>query len=440
MRDVLVLGAGLAGMSAARDLLAGGADVLVLEARSRVGGRVHAVTLDDGRRVQMGGEVVGEAHTAYRELCAELGLTLVPSYVADPGEISWGLVEGVWVGDQAPWMSGQERADFARLEGEFARLAATVDPDDPWSHPDAARLDRLSISDWLRTHDATPAVHRRHVLSSLSLSCDGPERTSLLSELRKHAFLPGDAFYDLDAWEGLRCSEGSAAVVDRLASALEGRMRLGAVVSSVQVVSASEVVVTLADGEELHAEAVVCALPAGPLRSVALSGISDERLASLGSQRQAVAAKVVAAYPEPFWQATGQNGLSETEWLFGSTWPQSSGVLSLLVPPERLGPFLAAPPAARRGAVLDGLVALYGEQAAAPDALLDHAWGVDPFTQGYIASWAPGDLHRIGPLHGAHEPPFYVAGSDHWLAGYMEGAVRTGRGAARAALRAGSPA
>src|SRR5579875_3217205 len=108
MRDVLVLGAGLAGLSAARDLMDGGADVLVLEARTRIGGRVHAVALEDGRRLQLGGEVVGHAHTAYRTLCAELGLTLVPSYVDDPGELSWGLVDGVWVGDAAPWMNAEE--------------------------------------------------------------------------------------------------------------------------------------------------------------------------------------------------------------------------------------------------------------------------------------------------------------------------------------------
>jgi monoamine oxidase len=145
------------------------------------------------------------------------------------------------------------------------------------------------------------------------------------------------------------------------------------------------------------------------------------------------------AYEEPFWQLNGQNGLAETEWLFGSTWPQASGVLSLLVPPERLSAFLAAPPQARRGTVLEGLAALYGERALEPDAMLERPWGIDPFTQGYIASWAPGDLGRVGPLHGTHEPPFYVAGSDHWVAGYMEGAVKTGRAAARAALGVGSP-
>jgi monoamine oxidase len=76
--------------------------------------------------------------------------------------------------------------------------------------------------------------------------------------------------------------------------------------------------------------------------------------------------------------------------------------------------------------------------ARTPAAFLERPWGTDPFTRGYIASYAPGDLGRFGPLHGRHEPPFYVAGSDHWVAGYMEGAVRTGRAAARQALAAGS--
>ena len=107
MTDVVVLGAGLAGLTAARDLARGGADVLVLEARSRVGGRVEATTLPDGRTVELGGEVVGHAHTSYLELVEELGLSVEPSYVADPGEMSWGLHEGVFVGDEAPWMSAR---------------------------------------------------------------------------------------------------------------------------------------------------------------------------------------------------------------------------------------------------------------------------------------------------------------------------------------------
>jgi monoamine oxidase len=437
--DVAVLGAGLGGLSAARDLVRAGADVVVLEARERPGGRVEAVTLPDGRTVQAGGEVFGFGHASYRELVSELGLTIAPSYVVDPGEMSWGLVDGVYVGDQPPWMTPDELADNVRVERAFAALTESIDPDDPWAHPDAEVLDAMSVGAWLRSIDALPAVRRRHDLASLSLSCDAPERTSLLAELRKHATLGGDEFYDLDLWEGLKVAEGSASVALAMAAELEPRLRLGAVVGAIDV-SAGGVRVTLADGETVTAEAVVCAIPAGPLRDVAITGLSDERLRSLRSQRHALAAKVVVAYDEPFWERRGQNGLAETEWLFGSTWSQGSGVLSLLVPPERFSAFQAAPPDVRAATVLDGLRALYGEPAASPVAMLERLWGADPFTRGYIASWAPGDLGRVGPLHGTHEPPFYVAGSDHWVAGYMEGAVRTGRDAARAALGAGTVA
>ncbi len=182
---------------------------------------------------------------------------------------------------------------------------------------------------------------------------------------------------------------------------------------------------------------MICALPAGPLRAVSITGLSDARLASLRAQRHALAAKVVVAYEESFWQRRGQNGLAETEWLFGSTWPQGGGVLSLLVPPER---FSAVRGGAARGAPTDacstGSRRCTGSRRRSPVAMLERAWGSDPYTLGYIASWAPGDLMRVGPLHGTHEPPFYVAGSDHWVAGYMEGAVKTGRDAAAAALGA----
>jgi monoamine oxidase len=437
--DVAVLGAGLGGLSAARDLMRGGADVLVLEGRDRVGGRVDAMALPDGRLVQLGGEVIGAGHTAYLELIAELGLTVEPSYVVDPGQMSWGLHEGVYIGDDAPWMTPAERADAERIDRLFSALAAEIDPGDPWSHPESRRLDELSLGAWLREQGAMPAVLRRHALASLSLSCDGPDRSSLLADLRKHATLAGQGFYDLAAWEGLRCAEGAAEVARRIAAELEGRVRLGAVVTRVAVEGAAAgVVIGLAGGEEVRAEAVVCALPAGPLREVEITGVSEVRLASLRALRQALAAKLVVAYADSFWQRRGQNGLAEAEWLFGSTWPQREGVLSLLVPPERLSAFLASPPGARRAVVLAGLEALYGTDAASPSAFIERPWGTDPFTLGYITSWAPGDLTRVGPLHGRHEPPFYVAGSDHWVAGYMEGAVRTGRAAARAALEVGT--
>ncbi|MFI8103207.1 flavin monoamine oxidase family protein [Streptomyces sp. NPDC086023] len=435
--DVIVLGAGLAGLAAARDLAAGGADVLVVEARDRVGGRVEQTRLPDGRPVQLGGEVAGRAHTAYTGLVAELGLTLVPSYVAEPGALARATPEGVSAGDPPHWFAPGDDAAHRKATAAFTALAATVDPDDPWSHPDAAALDGLSVGDWLRSEGAGPAVVRLWEIGQLALADGSYERTSLLAALRKHAAVPGDGHYEYEAWEGLRVAEGSATVALRMAEGLAGRIRTGAPVAAVAVRRPGGCTVRLADGETLTAGAVVSALPVGPLRSVAVTGVSDERLASLHRQRHAVAAKFAAAYAEPFWRSRGLSGLSESEGVLGSTWPQGEGVLSALVPPERYGVLLGTPPALRTAELLAEVARLYGDEAHRPLATYLRLWGTDPWTQGYVTHWTPGDVLAVGPRHGTHEPPFYVCGSDQWVAGYMEGAVRTGRAAAKEALARG---
>jgi monoamine oxidase len=331
-------------------------------------------------------------------------------------------------------MTPAERAEGDRVEAAFCALARTVDPDDPWAHPDAARLDRVSLADWLRANDAPPAVVRERALFHFGLAAGGVEHTSLLSELRKVAAAGATGFYDEEAWEGLRVAEGSATVALRMADELEGRIRLGAPVARVDVAPAG-CTVTLADGEPLHASAVVCALPVGPLRAVEIRGVSDARLRSLRRQRHALAAKVVATYRGSVWSRAGADGVAYGEGLLGSTWPQGPGLLSMLVPPERIGLLLAAPDDTAVGAdVAVELRALYGEEAARPDSVVVRRWGTDPWTLGYVTHWRPGDVMAVGPQHGTHAPPFYVCGSDQWVAGYMEGAVRTGRAAATAAL------
>jgi monoamine oxidase len=105
-----------------------------------------------------------------------------------------------------------------------------------------------------------------------------------------------------------------------------------------------------------------------------------------------------------------------------------------MIPPERYALHAAAPQSVRDELVLEALRRVFGGAADSPQTIRWRFWGSDPFTLGYVSHWAPGDLTAVGPLHGTHEPPFFVAGSDHWVTGYMEGAVRTGRDAARAAL------
>ena len=435
MTDVAVVGAGLAGLSAARDLALGGADVLVLEARDRVGGRVEQVSVDDGRPVQLGGEMIGRAHTAYLGLVEELGLTLDSTYTAVAGATTYDLVDGVKRSqDGFPFETAAGRADYERVERLFGELARTVDPDDPWSHPDAARLDGVSWAGWMRSVDALPSTLRAVEAGALALAAGSSERTSLLSELRKAAAVGDDGFYSYDLWECFQVAEGSAEVALRMGAELGERVRHGAVATAISV-SSGGCRVTLGSGEEVRAEAVVCALPVSVLHGVAIEGVSPERLASLRAQRQAQAAKIVTVYDRSVWSDLDANGLSEGELLLSSTWPQRDGVLSGLIPPERVTWLAATADEHRLGVLYAELERMYGSDAARPRHSFLRMWALDPFTRGYTTHWWPGDVLRVGSLHGTHEAPFYVCGSDQWVAGYMEGAVRTGRAAAAAALR-----
>ncbi len=191
---------------------------------------------------------------------------------------------------------------------------------------------------WLRSVGARPGVIRLLDHMARSLSIDSIERTSLLAQLRKESAAGGHGFYDERRWEHLRVAEGSATVALRMAEELGERVRLGCVVEAIDVANPS-CTVTLRSGEEIAAEAVVCALPVGPLRDVAITGVSDARLQSLHSQRSALAFKTVVAYPESFWEVGG----ATSDGVWASVWIQRDGILSSLTPPDRLGPFLAAP-------------------------------------------------------------------------------------------------
>ena len=129
--------------------------------------------------------------------------------------------------------------------------------------------------------------------------------------------------------------------------------------------------------------------PSGPSRDIRITGVSDERLTSLRRQRHAWAAKFVAAYDRPFWRERGQNALAESEGVLGSTWPQTEGVLSALVPPERYAAFVSSDVETREREALAQLAAMYGDDGARAAADLDAAVGHRPVDAGLRDQLAP---------------------------------------------------
>jgi monoamine oxidase len=116
---------------------------------------------------------------------------------------------------------------------------------------------------------------------------------------------------------------------------------------------------------------------------VNIEGVSDARLASLDRQRHALAAKVCFAYESSFWEDQGQNGDAYFETaVIGGTWVQREGIISALVPPERLAAFLTTSPAQLEAEMVEEKTAAFGDRARSPLAVFFRRWGVDPWTRG----------------------------------------------------------
>ena len=442
--DVLVVGAGLAGLTAARDLMAAGRSVLVLEARDRVGGRVVNRDIGGGKIVEMGGQYVGPTQDRLLALAAELGVATFPTYDTGKKVLHFNGKRGTYTG-AIPRINPLVLADVGRAQARLDSLAKAVPLDEPWTAARADRWDGQTLGTWIRRNTLSRGARSLLGLGAEAVFAAEPDDLSLLHVLfYTHS---GGSFERLILTTGGaqqdRFTGGSALIAERLAGLLgDAAVKLGAPVSKIAV-SGDKVTATTAAGQFDGRRIIVTAPPllAGQIEyEPALSHWRRQltRHAPMGS-----VIKCQVIYDEPFWRAGGLSGQATGDGegsrvVFDNSPPDGSpGVLLAFVEGDearRLGRESAH---VRRTAVVGSLTRYFGAQAASPTDYLELDWQQEPWSGGcYGTIFGPNVWTRYGHALTTPAGPVHWAGTETssvWC-GYMDGAVRSGEKAAAAVL------
>jgi monoamine oxidase len=442
--DVLVVGAGLAGLTAARDLVAAGRSVLVLEARDRVGGRVVSRGIGGGKVVEMGGQWTGPTQGRLLALAAEVGVTTFPTHDTGKKVLHVNGKRSTYSG-AIPRINPFALADIGRAQARLESLAGKVPTDAPWAAAKAELWDGQTFAAWARRNTLSRTARTLLTVAAEAVFAAEPGDLSLLHVLfyarsagsfERLITTAGGAQQD-------RFVGGSALIAERLASRLgAATVRLGGPVSKISV-TGDKVTAATAAGEFDGKRIIVTTPPllAGRIEYEPALPHWREQLTQRVPMGSVIKCQVV--YDEPFWRAEGLSGQATGDGegsrvVFDNSPPDGSpGVLLAFLEGDearRLGRTSAQ---VRRAAVLGSLVRYFGAKASSPADYLELDWQQERWSGGcYGALFGPNTWTRYGHALAASAGPIHWAGtetSSAWC-GYMDGAVRSGERAAAEVL------
>jgi monoamine oxidase len=443
--DVAVVGAGLAGLTAAHALGEAGCSVAVLEARDRVGGRVVSEPGAGGALFELGAQFVGPGQRRIAALARSLGVETFPTHAEGLSVLELAGRRHRFPGI-APRINPAVLLDVARGRARLERMARRVPVEAPWTAPRAAEWDRQSFGAWIERHTLTSGARTFFTLAVQAVWSVDPEEVSLLHVLfYAHAAGGLAALLETEGGGQERRFDGGAALVpERLAGRLGESVRLS---SPVRRIAASEDGLSLAADElEVRARRAVVAVPPALADRIEFEPPLGGRRAQL-HQRMGLGtvAKCIAVYAEPFWREDGLSGQGGSDRgpvdVTFDVSPRAGrpGMLLGFVQSGHARALAERAPEERRAAVLEAFGRLFGDRARRPEAYAERFWAEEEWTRGCPAGiFGPGAWTAFGPALRAPIGRLHWAGTETataWM-GYMDGAVQSGRRAAREVLRA----
>lgn len=461
---MVVVGAGICGLLAAHRLTQAGHDVVVVEAKDRVGGRLENVEIDGhpGKILELGGQWFGEGQDELLALARELECSWFEVYVEGDALLHRaGRTERFAFSEDAESFSPgaplppEQQAEFDRVVKLIEQLSAEVPPDAPWDAPEADAWDSITFQSWIEQQvggDAAMVQVFRRYFAFYQVSLIN--RYSLLNIL--HYIASIGSFELLQTAEQYQFTGGFLALCDRLAERLGDRVKLGTPVASIDQ-TGDRVVVTAKDGSTFAGRECVVAMAPFDARFIEFTPALPGRRDYVHRNYQTVnVIKVFAVYDEPFWRSEGLSGIVYSDRPVATFALDSSpaggdpGVLMTYLSTPGDGEWsisdeLDADPDARREAVLESFAAYFGPRAARPKQYIERDWHDVPYSAGVITTMPPGFLTRaahgmkdpVGRIHWCHAELASHWGLGVWVNGGVEYADRT---AAAVGARLGTPA